>query len=68
MVANVVKFNGKSEIEAKSLSMLLRDIVQNLSEAGSTAKLIGDRETQYIISIALEAAREKLFLNYYEHG
>ena len=65
-MADVVRFRDKSRIENKGSLMLIRDLIGDLREAGNTAKLIGDRETQYLISIALEAAKEKFFLNYYE--
>lgn len=56
------------EKEKDNFIMLMRDIVKVLSEAKNKAKFIEDNELQYLISVALESAQEKLVLRIYENS
>jgi hypothetical protein len=56
--------SGNGNIQS---ALLIREIVINLSETSKKAQSMGDEEIHYLTSIALEAAREKLFLQMYEN-
>jgi hypothetical protein len=53
-------------IETQQSMILIRDIFNNLRDSTTKAKIMGDIELQYLISIALEATIEKLLLREYE--
>jgi hypothetical protein len=58
---NVISLN-----KARQSAAHVQEIIQNLSDASTIAKKVGEIELHYLISIALEAAREKLMLQIYE--
>jgi hypothetical protein len=48
-------------------NLAIRDIINDLINARNIAKKIGETEIQYLTSIALESAREKMYLQIYEN-
>jgi hypothetical protein len=69
MLGLVAEINKMTEIEgteSRQTTISIPDIVKDLSHAKKQAQQIGEDEIYYLTSIALEAAREKMFLQLYE--
>jgi hypothetical protein len=67
LIDNTNDCNRSVNVNIHKSTMLIRDIVENLSDTIIKAKIIGDKEIQYLTSIALESANEKLLLTIYEN-
>jgi hypothetical protein len=67
LIADIVESTRADRIEIRQSTVSIQDIVKDLSETSKKAKKIGDEELHYLTSIALESAKEKLFLQMYEN-
>jgi hypothetical protein len=67
LVANITESNGTNIIENIDQKLSINDIVIELRETTIKAKKLGDTELYYLTSIALESAKEKLFLQMYDN-
>jgi hypothetical protein len=69
LIAETMEFHRPvKEKDDESTTVLINDIVRNLNESKLKAEMIGDKEIQYLTSIALESAKEKFLLNFYNNS
>lgn len=68
LLAESRKQVGIFKKETHKSRLLRREIIKNLAEVIAKAKNIDDKELLYLTSMALESAREKLFLQMYERA
>jgi hypothetical protein len=66
LAAGNLKQNCTNGYENSKSEILIREILKNLMQTATKAQIIGDKELAYIISVAIEATREKLLLIAYE--
>jgi ATP-dependent exoDNAse (exonuclease V) alpha subunit len=67
LIAEIAENTHVSTTEGGQSTISIREIVKNLMRAKKQAKQIGEVEIHYLTSIALESAREKMFLQIYEN-
>jgi predicted RNA-binding Zn ribbon-like protein len=67
LIAEMNENTNVSRDEINQSTVSLREIVKNLMRAKKQAKQIGEVEIHYLTAIALESAREKMFLQIYEN-
>jgi hypothetical protein len=66
LVAHRNEIQHSGTIERGQLAVSICDIVKELRQTALKVKSIGDEELQYLTSMALESAREKMLLQIYQ--
>jgi hypothetical protein len=67
LVAEITELNHTEPNEKNEAMASIRDIVKDLTRTKKQAEQIGEDEIYYLTAMALESAKEKMFLDIYEN-
>lgn len=67
LIAKIENSGGQSREETTTSSISITNIITHLTNAKIQAETIGETEIQYLTSIALESAKEKMLLRLYNY-
>jgi methyl coenzyme M reductase subunit C-like uncharacterized protein (methanogenesis marker protein 7) len=68
LIAHSNEIEHGNTIERGHLAASMCDIVKELRQTAHKVNIIGDAELQYLTSMALESAREKMLLQIYQNS